>query len=140
MDIDQLAQSFKTLKELRHYCDSQMMVISELNKKIVALQEENKHLQDLLSKSTPIISDASGSLEIYKNMTNELAVCLMQIKILKEKSEDGELSLEDTKKLEIYTKLLLNLKTDKPAGNKEVSDLSDEELLEAALKGGDSGK
>jgi uncharacterized coiled-coil protein SlyX len=81
MDIDQLASSFKTLKELRQYCNTQYNVINSLNQKIVAQAEEIKHLQDLLSKSTPLLSDASGQLDIYKDVSDELIVCLTQIKM-----------------------------------------------------------
>ncbi len=131
MNIDQLAKNFKTLKELRQYCNSQYAVITELNKKIVQLEEENKHLQELLSKSTPIIDNASGTLEIYKDISDELATCLMQIKLLREKSQGGELTFEDAKKLDIYTKLLLNLKSGKSSEDGIVKKLSEEELMKA---------
>lgn len=129
MSDDKLVQNFKTMKELRQYCNSQYRVINELNKRIVSLEEENKHLKDLLTRSTPILDNSSGSLEIYKDLSDELATCLMQIKILKEKSLAGELTFEDTKKLEIYTKLLISLRDGKEKGDEATKALSDDELL-----------
>lgn len=127
--IDQLAQNFKSLKELRQYCNSQYQVITSLNKKIVMLEEESRHLKEMLAKSTPILDDGGGVLEIYKNVTDELAVCLMQIKLLREKSVGGELTFEDAKKLDIYTKLLIQLKTGEKPEENVTKTLTDEELL-----------
>lgn len=129
--IDQLAANFKTLKELRQYCNSQYSVITSLNKKIVSQEEELKHLKEMLTRSTPIVDENGGSIEVYKDITDELAVCLMQIKLLKEKCRDGreELTFEDTKKLEIYTKLLIQLKTGEKPKEEITKSLSDEELL-----------
>lgn len=128
--IDQLAANFKSLKELRQYCNSQYLVINSLNKKIVILEEENKHLKEMLTKSTPILDAGNGSLEIYKNITDELAVCLMQIKLLRERCANGnELTFEEAKKLDIYTKLLIQLKQgDKPKENLAET-ISEEELI-----------
>lgn len=127
--IDQLAENFKTLKELRQYCSSQYRVIISLNKKIVELTEENKHLKDMLAKSTPILDTSGGSLEVYKDITDELAVCIMQIKLLKDKSISGELTFEEAKKLDIYTKLLIQLKTGEKVEENVTKTLTDEELL-----------
>lgn len=128
--IDQLANQFKTLAELRQYCNSQFQVITNLNKKIVQQEEEIKHLKELLTKSTAIMDDSNGSLQVYKDVSDELATCLMQIKLLKEKSVGGELTFEDAKKLDIYTKLLLQINNGK-GKEKEASTekLTDEELL-----------
>jgi hypothetical protein len=130
-NIDQLAENFKTVKELRQYCNSQYSIIIQLNKKIVQLEEESKHLKEILAKSTPIVSDAIGSLEVYKNITDELAVCLMQIKLLRDRCAGGftELTFEEAKKLDIYTKLLIQLKTGKKADEDATKKLTDDELL-----------
>ena len=127
--IDQLASQFKTLAELRQYANSQYQVIAQLNRKIVQIEEENKHLKELLTKQSSVLDDSTGTLEIYKDVTDELATCLMQIKLLKEKSVGGELTFEDAKKLDIYTKLLLQLKSGKKAEEQPTKTLTDEELL-----------
>lgn len=127
--IDELAKNFKSLKELRQYCNSQYNVIISLNKKIVTLEEENKHLKELLAKSTPLLNEANGTLEVYKDVSDELATCLMQIKILKERSAQTELTFEEAKKLDIYTKLLIQLRTGKKSDESLTKTLSDEELL-----------
>lgn len=129
--IDQLAQNFKSIKELRQYCNSQYTVITSLNKKIVSLEEENKHLKEMLAKSTPILEESNGRIEVYKDVTDELAVCLMQIKLLRDRCANGatELTFEEAKKLDIYTKLLINLKTGEKPEENITKTLSDEELL-----------
>jgi hypothetical protein len=128
--IDQLAENFKTVKELRQYCSSQYRVIISLNKKIVQLEEETKHLKELIAKSTPILDATGGTLEVYKNVTDELAVCLIQIKLLRDRCANGtELSYEEAKKLDIYTKLLIQLKTGEKPEENVTKTLTDDELL-----------
>lgn len=127
--IDQLAQNFKSLKELRQYCNSQYAVINSLNKKIVMQEEEIKHLKELLTKSAAIVDDSSGSLQIYKDISDEQATCLMQIKILRDRSMSGELTFEEAKKLDIYTKLLMQLNSGEKSEENVTKSLSDEELL-----------
>lgn len=134
--IDQLAENFKTVKELKQYCNSQYNVIVSLNKRIVVLEEEATNLKALLAKSTPIVDSTSGSLEVYKNITDEQAVCLMQIKLLRDRCAGGstELSFEEAKKLDIYTKLLIQLNSGKKEDENTAKTLTVEELLKHAVE------
>lgn len=129
MRIDELANQFNNIKDLREYCNSQYSVIVELNRKINKIEEENKHLLALVEKATPYLAEQEGKLEVYKNLSDEMAICLMQIKILKDKSISSELSFEDTKKLEIFTKTLITLKTGQKAPDSAAKGLSDAELI-----------
>lgn len=137
MRIDEMANQFSTLTELREYCNSQYSVIIELNKKINKLEEENKHLQTLVEKATPLLLEQEGKLEVYKNLSDELTICLIQIKILKDKSIDKELSFEDTKKLDILVKCLTLLQSGGKLPESLAKNLSESEftrLLEEQLK------
>lgn len=129
MQIDELARQFTTLKELQAYSQSQYSVILALNQKVNKLEEDNKHLLALVEKATPYLAEQDGKLEIYKNLSDEMAICLMQIKLLKDKSIGSELSFEDTKKLEIFTKTLLTLKAGQKPADNVAKNLSDAELL-----------
>lgn len=129
MTIDKMAAQFKTVAELQQYCSSQFQVINELNRKIVQLEEKNKHLEQLLQNSTPIMDDGSGKLEVYAQLSDEMAVCLMQIKILKDKGMKDELNYEEAKKLDIYTKLLQTLKANVKPEKNPAEDMSTEEIL-----------
>lgn len=129
MRIDELAVQFTNMKDLREYCNSQYSVIVELNRKINKLEEENKNLMALVEKATPYLVEQEGKLEVYKNLSDEMAICLMQIKILKDKSVSSELSFEDTKKLEIFTKTLITLKTGQKIPDSAAKGLSDAELI-----------
>lgn len=134
MDIDQLASQFKTMKELQQYCNSQFSVISQLNKKIIYLEEDNKKLLELLEKSVPKLEVEEGGLEVYKDLSDELITCLTQIKLLKNKALDIELTFEEAKKLDIYTKLLITLKTGKEKEKNPASEADNSKLVEI-LKG-----
>lgn len=134
MDIDQLAGQFKTLKELQQYCNSQFEVIGQLTKKIVILEEDNKKLLELLDKNVPRLEVQEGSLEIYKDLPDELVACIVQIKLLKNKAVDVELTFEEAKKLDIYTKLLITLKNGQKK-EENPAKAADESKLVEILKG-----
>jgi len=127
MDIDELSKQFTSIKELRQYCASQHHVINELNKKIIILEEEKKQLEELLSKSVPVIGDSS--IEVYKEVSDEMTVCLTQIKILREKAIREELTYEEAKKLDIYVKTLISLRGWKKEKENPKDKLTEEELL-----------
>lgn len=128
MNIDEMANQFTTMRELREYCNSQYSVIVALNRKINDLEEQNKSLLQIVEKASPLLAEQDGKLEVYKNLSDEMAICLMQIKILKDKSIDSELSFEDTKKLEIFTKVLTLLKAGNELPDGAAQHLSDTEL------------
>ncbi len=78
---------------------------------ILALKQENEelkfkiaHLETLLAAATPILDERS--MEI----TPEQVICEMQIKRLQTKAAERELSLEETKRLEILVKSLYLIK------------------------------
>lgn len=137
MRIDEMAKQFQSVKELQEYCNSQYAVIIALNTKINELQEKLKGAESLLEKAAPLLAEQDGKLEIYKHLSDEMAICLIQIKILKDKSFDSELSFEDTKKLEILTKTLELLKSGAKLPKNPAEELPDDEfraLLEEEFK------
>lgn len=137
MRIDEMAKQFGSVKELQEYCNSQYAVIIALNQKINELQEKNKSLESIVEKAAPLLAEQDGKLEVYKHMTDEMAICFIQIKLLKDKSFDSELSFEDTKKLEIFTKTLELLKSGAKLPDNAAKGLPDDEfraLLEEEFK------
>lgn len=137
MRIDEMASQFKSIKELQEYCNSQYQVIIALNTKINELQEKLKSMEGVLEKAAPLLAEQDGKLEVYKHLSDEMAICLIQIKLLKDKSFDKELSFEDTKKLEIFTKVLTILQSGAKLPENAAKNLTDSELvllLEEELK------
>lgn len=72
---------------------------------IASLRKENAHLKELLTATVPLISK-----EIKIEVTKEQATCEIQLRMLYEKAQHRELTLEETKRLEILIKSLYLIK------------------------------
>lgn len=97
----------KTVDELESFVEAQQKVIIQLNKKIQKLEYENNTLKDRAkNQPLPLLKD----LVISDKASPEESICLMQIELLKQTSLGRELTLEETRKLETFTKILQSLK------------------------------
>lgn len=109
--FDNMVKDFKDYAELHLFAQSQHKTITELSKKITKLEEENKHLKSLLETTTDIVSKPKI---IDLSEPDEESIARMQLKRLNETSLTRELSYEEAKKVDIYTKLLLSINQNKP--------------------------
>lgn len=137
--IDKMLDQFKELSDLQAFARAQQKTIVDLTKKNKALEEEVKHLKKLLESTVPIIKVPEEN-KIDFNASDEEAIAREQLFKLKDISKERELTLEETKRVEIYSKILAALKNQqtKPI---DVSSrkLSDAELI-AALKNGNNDR
>lgn len=122
MKIEEMAQNFKEFAELKEFSESQHKTINELSKKIVQLEQEKEHLKDLLEKNT------QGLAILSEKEKNEEKICIHQLSLLKEESDKRLLTYEETKKVEIYAKVLSSIrngekKKEDELGKKEIGDL-----------------
>lgn len=129
-NIITLAGKFKSQIELKDYCDSQFKLIGDLNRKVARLEEENSHLKSLLVQNVPII--AKDSL-----VSDEQAICELQLDRLKRVALERELSLEETKKMDLLIKNLYLAKGQSTqiinAQSRRIEDnISDASLIEMA--------
>lgn len=111
-DITTLAGSFKSYSELQMYCDQQFITLQKAAEKIKALETDNSHLKELLSSTTTLIAPSNEVQKII--LTPEEALCLSQINILEERGRDKELTLEETKKLDLFIKNLHMIRGSQP--------------------------
>jgi len=106
-DIDKMARSFKELAELQQYADAQYSTIITLNKKIYELSQKNEQLEHLLNQSpkqSPITLNDLG-------IPNEELIAYEQLRALKAHSAVRELSLEESRRVELYSKILTSLRS-----------------------------
>lgn len=129
-----MLKQFKDDIELRAYAEAQYTTILELSKKIQKLEEENVGLKKLLENSTPLLEDQKKEFLGYSlDACNEEIISTIQLNKLKEISFDRELTLEETKRVEIYAKILSNLNAKKTEKQPQTADsLSNEDLLKLA--------
>jgi hypothetical protein len=115
--IDQLDD----LDKLKAYAKAQFTTLIELNKKNQRLEEE---LRDIKSKHP---ESHTESKLIKLDASDEEIICKIQLDILKKKALNGEeFTLDDTKRVETFTKILHSIKNKVAAPE---SKLSDAELL-----------
>lgn len=133
--IDDLEKSFT---ELQEYSDTQFRTIVELKKQLEAAKEEVKSLKKMLEGNLPQLGISTSSLAPL-GISNEQLICETQIALLKERAVSRELTLEEAKKLQIYTTILTEIrKNHEDAPDLSVQKLSDDELLKLVVNNDES--
>jgi len=127
--FDKMLEEFKSLAEIKDFAESQMKTIQELSKRIVSLEQERDHLKNILETTNDLVQ--KPKILLFENYNNdEEVIAKQQLAMLKQKSDSVELTLEETKKVAEYAKILSNLREAKPKDEiLEVKALSDEELM-----------
>lgn len=130
--IDKMLQQFKTQPELEAFAKAQQKTIIELTKKNKALETEVKSLKKLTESKIIIPGNEENKIDF--SASDEESIARQQLFKLKEISNERELTYEETKRVEIFSKLLIALK-DKPKTIEVKSkNLSDAELIALAVK------
>jgi hypothetical protein len=115
--MDKMLEQFKDLASLQKYADAQYKTILSLTKKLKILEQENNDLKDILEKTTPVLNEdkKTFSLPAVEAASSEEMIAKVQLSRLNEISLDRELTLEEAKRVEIFSKILTSKGTDKPA-------------------------
>lgn len=106
--LDKMLEQFKDFSSLQKYAEAQYKTILSLSKKIKVLEEENIELKDILEKSTPLLNEEKKNFIAYQveASSDEEMIAKVQLARIKEISMDRELTLEEAKRVEIFTKIL----------------------------------
>lgn len=113
--------------ELKAYSDAQHRTILELNRTVNALEKETVELRRTVASTQ--IEDRKEKDSLKQNLTDEQAICEMQLSILRDRSLEGELSLEESKKVEIFARLLLTLRNPGKKQDSGVQKMDSTQLL-----------
>lgn len=133
--IDKMSKQFSNLNELQTYADAQYITIVSLNRKINELENKNKSLEAMLSSGTPIVKENSSDIQLLSQGSDEETICRLQLKLFKDKVLSGdELTLEETKRVEIYAKLLIAIRAGDKKGEEQLTSLLDDSQLLDFLK------
>lgn len=109
---------------------AQTRQINEIRKK---LEEISRQCEILTIENTKLkaLAPASG---LEATIPDEESICLVQLALINNMSMQRELTLEETKKTEIYSKVLQSIRGKKPEEKEQsIGNLSNEDLL-AAMK------
>lgn len=107
-----IVDTFTEIEDLREYSNSQYKVIVSQSKKISELERKLESTESKLAKSEQT-NTVNGALVIDQtggtNSDGE-TICMIQLALLRAAAMNGELTLEETKKVEIYVKTLQVIK------------------------------
>lgn len=109
--INKTLDTFTEIQDLKEYSNAQYKTIIAQSKKISELENKLETLEVKLSKSEQT-NTISRSLNKDQDTTNSdgETICLIQLALLRSVAMNGELTLEETKKVEIYVKTLQVIK------------------------------
>lgn len=130
MKIDHILQKYKTEAEIHAFVEAQQKTLLDTIKKNKELQEKVEHLEKLVGGVVPIIKvEGATSLNLD---SDEEEIAKIEINKLKQIAMGNTaLTLEEAKRLEIYTKILSSRtkKEDPNKNEREVKELNSNELL-----------
>jgi len=129
-DIDKMIEQYKDVTSLQKYANAQYKTILSLTRKIKLLEQENIELKDLLEKATPVLEEDKKNFLIYQDNgeSDEEIISRVQLARLKEISLDRELTLEETKRVEIFNKILAS-KNNSKSNSEKTQKMNNEDLL-----------
>jgi len=133
--FEKMVEQFKEYSELKDYAESQYKTIFKQSQEITKLQEEVNKLNNLIKQSN--IDANPDLLKDFKDLTDQEIICKKQLETLRSKALEGELTLEETKKAEIYTKLLLSIDSSRKQPKSPFKMLTEQELINLAENGTD---
>jgi sulfur transfer protein SufE len=130
MSFQKMIASIQDVEDLKSFAESQYKTIVDLSKKLSRLEEEKKSLEKLVENSVKQQSPRDPNDKTFEEVSDEEVIARTQLKLLRDVAIERELTLEETKKAETFTKLLLNIKgIDKKEKNDSLKKLNDEDLL-----------
>lgn len=111
MSLNAMFEETKELSDLKAFSEAQQRTIVQLTKKIKQLEEERDHLKGLLETTAPIIQTSESQPIIAEKFltSDQETICRTQLMKLREIALDREMTLEETKKVEIFSKILTAL-------------------------------
>lgn len=104
---DKMINQFTTLEDLQAFAKAQQKTLIDLTKKLKASEDKVKHLEKLIEGAVPLVNPPA-KIDFAAN--DEESIAREQLYLLKRMSSERELNFEETKRVEIYSKILNALK------------------------------
>ena len=110
----------KSTEELQEFIEAQQKVLMQLNKKLQKLESENIQLKIQLDRTPQVTTDKKNIF----TTSDEESIAREQLYLLHQVSMTRELSYEECKKVDTFTKLLLAINS-KEKGNDDAAKKED---------------
>ncbi len=126
-NFSKMISELKTLAELQSYADAQFKTIINLNKQVTELKAKNASLEQAVMA---LPTGASNIIQFPQySISPEEEICIKQLNDLNNESKNRSLTYEETKKLEVYTKVLAGIRGNAKDLDGKYKKLTDAELL-----------
>jgi hypothetical protein len=113
-------------KDTKMFVEAQMSTIIELNKKVMKLEMEKKSLEYKMSEM--VIATPQINPNLF-DITDEETICLTQIALLRGLAMQRELNTEESKRFEVYHKVMNNLRGKKAEEKPDFASVDTDNLL-----------
>lgn len=133
---NKILDSFSNTEDLKEYASSQYKTIITQSRKINDLEKKVESLEHKLAEAEKKAAVSSAlSIQQDEGSSDTETICVIQVAMLKGLAMNRELTLEECKKLEAYTKVMLSLKGKSTIEDKQKdvgSKLTTEQLMALA--------
>lgn len=133
---DKMFEQFKSFAELQEYTVAQYNTIIQQSKKITQLESEISHLKKLVTQTTPLIEGRSDSSP-HLITSDEEAIARLELRKLRDSSMGRELTMEEARKVEVYSKLLHQLSNKPKTIVVDTKKISSDQLLNSLNEASD---
>lgn len=124
-----LLDQYKDEKSLKSFAEAQLKTITQLTKRVKELEDKNAHLQKMLEDGTPLLR-GEGSIQTEGLLTtDEEAIVTIQLNRLRDVSLGRNLTLEESKQLDVYYKILNSIRNQPKTIVLKTKNLTTQELI-----------
>lgn len=123
---------FGSDEEKEQFMAAQLQTINNLTKQVEQLRKEKKQLEDQVKKSA---TPSSASDKQQDEISFQDQICKEQLRLLNSVSLERELTAEEARKVEIYSKILAGPKTSDKKQSSPVDNMTQGELLKLVNSG-----
>lgn len=137
MSLDKMLEEVKSFSELKAFSEAQQKTILKLSKKNKEQEEELSELRkqlDSLKNNQVVPASPESSLAPINSETflasDQETICRVELSKLKQNSFERELTLEEAKRVDIYSKILNVIENNPKTIKAETKNVSNQELIE----------
>jgi|ERR1019366_1138559 hypothetical protein len=128
-NVSKTIAQYREMSQLQQYAMAQEQTLLQMSKKLKKLEEERDHLKQLLESSVPILASENKPLGEKFLTSSEEAICTMQLEKLRDISTGRELTLEEARRVEIFSKVLSASRNSPKVIELKTKHMTNEELL-----------
>lgn len=126
--VEEIYGPLKTLEEKQAFIEAQHKTINQLTEQIRELEEKNRQLEQMVVSNVPVLTNpGSNGTGVYGS--EEELIAREQLKMFALIATEREFTLEETRKVDIYAKLLIAVKQQKEKPKSSTEGMSPAQLL-----------